>query len=144
MKFYMEPLISFLMSHWILTSLFVVLLVAVIAYEVYSASLSTSTLPPEMIVNAMNHQEAVVIDIRNAQSFGEGHIVGAHNLPADQLDKKIATLQKFKGKPLIIVCSLGKEATKVAVTLKKQGFQAIVLHGGLQGWRAAGLPIIKK
>jgi rhodanese-related sulfurtransferase len=140
----MDSIISFLMAHWVLSSLFIVLFVAFIGHEMFSQSLGASMLSPEIAVDWMNHQEAVVIDVRSAPSFLEGHIVGAHNIPGNTLDKKIGTLQKYKDKPLIIVCSMGREAAKVAETLKKQGFRATVLQGGLQGWRAIGLPLAKK
>ena len=55
------------------------------------------------------NNDAVVVDLRSADSFGRGHIVNARNIPSDELDAKAATLDKFKSKPVIAVCDSGVE-----------------------------------
>jgi rhodanese-related sulfurtransferase len=45
---------------------------------------------------------------------------------------------------MILVCHSGMSARKVVPELKKLGFSEVaVLDGGVQGWQAAALPLVK-
>ena len=92
----------------------------------------------------MNKQDALVVDVRDAEAFAGGHILNARNIPLKDLATRAAELQKYKNKPIIVVCDRGVRGSDGAATLKKAGFeQAIPLEGGLTAWRTAGLPTTK-
>jgi len=140
----MEPLISFFIQHWILSTIFVVLLLALIVNElIFRSSSGSNSLSTEEAIQWINHKEAVLIDTRNSQAFLEGHILGSLNIPADVFSKKAGVLEKFKDRNLIIVCALGQSSQKIVSELKNKGFKAVLLSGGLAAWRSAGLPLSK-
>lgn len=89
------------------------------------------------------NNDAVVVDIRSADAFARGHIVNARNIPADEVDAKMAQIEKFKSKPVIAVCDNGVTATRTVNTLRGAGFEsAYNLKGGMTGWSQAGLPVV--
>ncbi|MDN3987336.1 rhodanese-like domain-containing protein [Zwartia vadi] len=94
-------------------------------------------------VQMMNHQHAILIDIRPGEVFAAGHIPQARSIPANDIEKKAANLPK--NKPLIVVCDFGRTAGAAAVRLRALGFtQVSVLGGGMRAWSTAGLPLSTK
>lgn len=141
----MEYITNFVNNHMMLSSLFLILLIALIANEWYLRNMGIPSVSPQLLVDWMNHLETKVVDIRHLSAFQEGHILNSTHLPASQFTAKINTLKKYLDKPLVLVCVSGQEAAKAAVYLQQQGFkQVYILNGGLQAWRAAGLPLEKR
>lgn len=92
----------------------------------------------------MNKEGATLIDVRSAEDFAKGSIPQAKHLPLEALQASPESAGK-KDKPIILMCQTGVNATKAANILRKAGFTKIFnLQGGLAGWQAAGLPVIKK
>ena len=92
----------------------------------------------------MNKEGAALIDVRTAEDFAKGSIPQAKHLPLETLQASPENAGK-KDKPIILMCQSGVDATKAAHILRKAGFTKIFsLQGGLTGWQAAGLPVIKK
>lgn len=139
----MEQYVAFITHHWILSSLFVAICIALLVNEWMNRSFGIAEITPEQAVQLMNHQAAHLLDIRGANAFLEGHILGSQNVPIASLENKLTTLQKLSEKPLIVVCTLGNDARKVGTTLKQKGFQIFVLKGGIQAWKTAGMPLVK-
>jgi rhodanese-related sulfurtransferase len=89
------------------------------------------------------NSDAVVIDLRSVDTFSQGHIVGARNIPADELDAKMNNLEDLKSKPIVAVCDAGVTSTKAVNTLREAGFESVFgLKGGMSGWGQAGLPVV--
>ena len=63
---------------------------------------------------------------------------------ADLQKANFSALEKYKDKPIIVVCAMGMSAKKVAGNLSKDGFQQVsVLKGGMASWQNANLPVSK-
>ena len=89
------------------------------------------------------NNNAVVLDLRSAESFGRGHIVGARNITPDEITEKIASVTRDKSQPLIAVCESGVSAQRTVATLRQGGFESVYnLKGGMNGWVSAGLPVV--
>jgi len=92
----------------------------------------------------MNRKSALVLDVREADEFAQGHLQGARNIPLSQLDARSKELEKFRDKPVLIVCQHGSRASKASKLLKAQNFSALnVLKGGMQAWQEANMPTAK-
>ncbi|MFC3283839.1 rhodanese-like domain-containing protein [Litchfieldella rifensis] len=138
-----DQLFEFVQNHPLLVGAFLLVLAAWIAYEVRSSSRSgvTSSEATQLI----NREDAVVVDIRDAGDFKEGHIAGARNIPQSRLDARLSELEKLKDKPLIVVCKHGQASGIALGKLAKAGFErAFKLKGGMAQWQADGLPLVKK
>jgi len=94
------------------------------------------------VVKLINN-DAIVIDIRSADAFARGHIVGARNIPDDELDAKIDHLEQYQNTPIVAVCDAGVTTTRVVNKLRGSGFESVFgLKGGMTGWGQAGLPVV--
>ena len=101
-------------------------------------------LSPSDATRLVNDKNAVLLDVRAADEFGSGHIVGAKNLPLDELTARAGEVHKSKTHPVIVVCGTGRRAAKAAAQLKTAGYTDVaVLDGGITAWHAAGLPLKK-
>lgn len=133
-------LIEFATNHYVLTGIFVVLLVLLLVTELQKGGKSLST---RELVALVNRDEAVVLDVRNSKDFATGHIVDALNIPYEKLAGRMAELEKHKAKTIIVVDAMGQHAGSVASTLLKAGFTAAKLGGGIATWRGDNLPVVK-
>jgi rhodanese-related sulfurtransferase len=92
----------------------------------------------------MNRRKAAVLDLRPEADFKAGHLPGAKHISVEQISAGIDKLKLDRKNPIILVCQSGMSARKVVPELKKQGFlEVAVLDGGVQGWQAAALPLVK-
>jgi rhodanese-related sulfurtransferase len=92
----------------------------------------------------MNRDDALVVDLRPAEEFAKGHILGARSIPLAELGRRAGELDKHKAKPVIVHCGDGNRAGGGVATLRKSGFANVVnLSGGYAAWQQAGLPVEK-
>ncbi len=138
----MEHITQFAINHWQLCLALVVLLILIGLNELFTQMTSPKALSPQSAVEKINHDSAVVIDIRNQEAFASGHIINAIRASAE--DFSLPRMQKYKSKPIILVCSKGIQAQTLASKLKSDGFTStMVLAGGMTAWQSAGLPLVK-
>jgi rhodanese-related sulfurtransferase len=95
-------------------------------------------------VQLMNREKGVVVDVGEAEEFAAGHIVGAKNVPLNELEQRLPALVKNKALPVILVCPNGARAQRAQGIAKNLGYdKAVALHGGLKAWKEANLPVEK-
>jgi len=93
----------------------------------------------------INREDALLLDVRDASDFAGGHALGAKNIPLSQIESRLVELDKFKGKPIVVLCQSGNTSSKALGPLRAKGFEKLAnLSGGFAAWRAAGLPVEKK
>jgi rhodanese-related sulfurtransferase len=92
----------------------------------------------------INQGKSLILDVRTADEFAAGHIRDAKNIPLKELPNRLSEVEKFKERPVIVVCNKGLQSSKATSQLKKAGFtDASSLLGGLDAWQSQGLPTIK-
>lgn len=139
----MEHLSEYTLRHWPLMLAFAIVLICIFIYEYIIAQKQAKSLSVEQAIDAINHQSAVVIDIRSPDLYRQGHILNA--IRASEADFKLPKLQRYKDKPIILVCMRGIESNLLATRLHTQGFSNVMtLTGGISAWQAAQLPLVKK
>ena len=139
----MEQLVVFLGEHYILTGLWVLLVVLIILSYVQAAASGSKTLSAAQATLMMNNEQAVVVDIRPAADFNKGHILGAVNVSLEKLDDA-KVLEKYKSKPIIVTCANGLQSGTAVLKLKKQDFSQVhKLQRGMQSWLEDRLPLHK-
>ncbi len=93
----------------------------------------------------INRQDALVIDVRETAEWSGGHIPNARHIALGNLAKHLSEIEKFKEKPVIVVCASGNRSRSGCGILKKAGFQQVFnLNGGIHAWSDASLPMTKK
>jgi rhodanese-related sulfurtransferase len=96
---------------------------------------------PQEAVLLFNHEDALVLDVREPSEWSDGHIIKAKHIPLSQLKTRLPDLEKFKNKPIVTVCRSGNRSGSACGTLKKAGFENVFnLAGGMLAWEQAGLP----
>ncbi len=99
---------------------------------------------PGKLPQVQTRKSAVLVDIRSQDEFRKGHIEQSLNLPLDTLESNLKKLNKYRGKPLILVCQTGMRAGKAAGILKKNQFEELyVLDGGVASWHKENLPLTR-
>jgi rhodanese-related sulfurtransferase len=99
---------------------------------------------PAQATHLINREDAVVIDVREANEFAAGHVLGAKNLPVARMETAGADFVKKKDRPVIVCCDGGDRSGKALAALKRQGFTRVAnLSGGIKAWQEAGLPVEK-
>jgi rhodanese-related sulfurtransferase len=137
----MELFLEFLAQQWILAGALAVTLVMLWLHEVRKSGQSLS---PQQAINLVNGQGGLFLDLRDSGEFGKGHIVDALNIPLSKLDTRLAELEKYREKPLILVCKMGQQSGTAGKKLGAEGFSGVYrMSGGMMEWGALQLPLVK-
>jgi glyoxylase-like metal-dependent hydrolase (beta-lactamase superfamily II)/rhodanese-related sulfurtransferase len=80
---------------------------------------------------------AAVIDVREPEEFGNGHVPGAVNLPQADLASRLDEVPRDR--PVFVVCQGGFRSLRAAQFLTQCGIADVAsVRGGTEAWRAAG------
>lgn len=82
---------------------------------------------------------ALLLDVRDTSEWKAGHVKGARHLPLGELARRMGSLPKDR--QIICVCRSGARSARATKILMDAGYDAVNLNGGMQAWRAVGLPI---
>jgi rhodanese-related sulfurtransferase len=84
----------------------------------------------------------LLLDVREASEFKTERIATARNLPIRQLTKAINTLPENKAAPTLVYCRSGHRGAIALTVLRMAGYTNVrSVTGGLEAWKAAGLPV---
>ncbi len=141
----MDQLITFAMSQPLLSTIWLVIVLMIIVMTIKIQMSPIKQLSTQQMTFLVNRESGVVVDTRNEKDFKAGHIVDALHLNNEKVSKNdFTSLEKHKDNPIIVVCSAGISASKVASQLAKTGFTRVsILKGGMNAWQSAGLPVTK-
>lgn len=140
----MDPFLTFLMEHWLLSTTFVIIVVLFAINEWRHHAFGIPGIAIQQLVDFLNHEEATVVDIRSQALYQRGHILGAINIPKEDFSQPLTTFDKYKNKPFILVCAVGTDSPKIGRMLKTQGFNQIYfLTGGMESWHGQSMPVVK-
>ena len=138
-------MIEFASNHAMLSGAFVVVTVLIVKMELESRFSGISQLNPSEAVRLMNNDNVVVLDVRESNEFGGGHINQARHIPMSALKKRISELEIDKSRPVLAYCRSGSRSNYACKLLKKAGFENVYnLSGGVMNWSSANLPLTKK
>ena len=131
--------LSVIIRYWLVS--FVVFLILFIRNEM---SRGGATISSQRLVQLVNSESAIVVDVRDANEYSEGHIVDAINIPFANFEARSDELNRHKEKPVIVACKMGQHSGSVGTILRKKGFTNVLrLTGGMAEWRGQNLPVVK-
>lgn len=96
----------------------------------------------EELVERLRDGLMTVLDVRPANEYALGHIVGAINIPSIQLDERLGELDPERA---VIAYCRGPYcvfALDAVAVLRREGFNARRLSDGLPEWKVAGLLVV--
>lgn len=94
-------------------------------------------------IRMINHDNALVLDIREKKDFETGHVVDAVNIPFASLANRLGELEPHKSNPIVLVCQSGQTVGAAGKILREKGFNALRMTGGILEWTNQKLPLVK-
>jgi rhodanese-related sulfurtransferase len=93
--------------------------------------------PPQQ-VDLIRDAGALVVDVREPEEHGKGHVPGAVNVPLGGLAQRIAEVLPDKDAPVICYCNGGNRGGIGADTLQSLGYTHVFsIAGGFKAYQAA-------
>lgn len=90
----------------------------------------------------INHKDAFILDVREPDEFKSGHLLNAKSIPLGKIRERIGELERYREKPIVVVCRSGQRSAAACALLGKEGFaQVYNLSGGVTAWQKASLPL---
>ena len=133
----MERWFEFMGNH---PFLFGILAVLIVLFFVFEGRRSGRKISPQSLGILVKVKNAILIDLRDAKDFRDGHISGSRNIPYSQLSSHLEEL-KTSERPLVFICNMGQVAGSA---LQQVGHaDSYRLDGGISNWKAQGLPLVK-
>ena len=86
--------------------------------------------------------EAAIVDVRSPEEYRSGHIGAAVSLPLDTLPGALDMLAPPPGRRLVFQCLRGGRGAAACASVADAWPESYNLEGGLDAWRAAGLPVV--
>lgn len=137
----MALFLEFFVQQWVL---FAALLAVVVMLVLHETRKSGPSLTPQQAINVVNAEDGVFVDLRDAKEYKAGHIVDAVHIPATKLGTRIEELDKYKQRPVVLVCKMGQSAGAAGKQLKAAGFEKVYkMSGGMMEWANLQLPTVK-
>jgi rhodanese-related sulfurtransferase len=81
----------------------------------------------------------VLLDVRTTAERQRHSIKGSIHIPLHELGRRVEELNKHKNKEVICYCQSGNRSISAAARLKKSGFTAANMKGGIAEWNSSGL-----
>ena len=137
----MELFLEFALEQWILFAALLAVLGMLLAHETRKAGPSLS---PQQAINLVNREDGIFVDLRDPSDYKQGHIVEALNIPASRLKERRTELDRYRERPVVLVCKMGQQAGASAKELRAAGFgKAHKMAGGMMEWSNLQLPVVK-
>ncbi len=85
--------------------------------------------------------ELLVVDVRSADEYAEGHIEGAINIPINEVTQNLALLPDLNAN-IVVVCGSGHRSALVMTALNLVGYTNVrSMISGMGGWTKAEQPV---
>ena len=121
----MEHFPEFVANHLFLFTILVAIL-SLLIWNLYGDVLSgIKQIVPIEAIRLINHEQAIVIDIRSGGDYDGGHILNAIHLLAVEISNRIVKFEKYRKQAVIIYCANGSESSKAARLFMQNGFEKI-------------------
>ena len=86
---------------------------------------------------------AVLVDVREAEEWSEGHVPGSVFIPRGYLELRIEEKVPEKSSEVLLYCAGGTRSALAARSLQDLGYTRVAsVAGGFGKWKEAGLPIV--
>lgn len=132
---------EFLAQQWMLAAALLAVVAMLLLHETRKSGPSLS---PQQAINLVNSEQGVFLDLRDSADFKQGHIVDALHIPMTKLAERTAELEKFRDRPIVLVCKVGQQSGAAGKQLKALGFEKVYkMTGGMMEWGNLQLPLVK-
>lgn len=111
------------------------------------------TAVPQIDVQTLHHRLSTnglqVLDVREDEEWGEGHIENAHFMPYTRLVPQLTSpaqidqLALNHDQSIAVTCATGKRSSTAIGIMLRHGYKNLYnVTGGMDAWKKAGLPML--
>src|SRR5438105_3232056 len=87
-------------------------------------------------------RDAVLVDVREADEWSQGHVPGAVFIPRGFLELRVEEKVPDRSREVIVYCAGGTRSALAARALQDLGYERVSsMAGGFGKWKEAGFPI---
>lgn len=99
-------------------------------------------MPPRQFYSLVTSSKKVrLLDVRTPQEYVGEHLSGALNIPVGDTVAFLASVDSLPRKtPFAVYCRSGRRSEQACALLARQGYTVYNLDGGIEAWKAEGLP----
>lgn len=123
----------------ILLYILIALVVFYVGKKVYLIRSIKQYSPADALAKVKKERNVVFLDVRTDQERKKDFIKGSFHIPVTSIKEREKELKKFKDAEIICYCQTGNRSLNAASKLKKLGYDASNLSGGMVRWNATGL-----
>ena len=118
---------------------FIVLIIYYVGKKIYLIKTIKQYSPVDALTKVRKERNVVFLDVRNDKERKLSVIRGSYHIPVSYIKEREQELKKFKDAEIICYCRTGSRSLTAASKLKKMGFNASNLSGGMIRWNASGI-----
>jgi len=117
-------------SHYLLIGFAALIVILMVAKRLRQA--------PTAKVRELLAQNALVIDVRSSDEFARDHVKGAVNLPLEQVQRRIGSIEPDHQRPILVHCLSGSRSAMACRILRGLGYSDVHNLGSLGRARRQG------
>jgi len=87
-------------------------------------------------------EPVIVVDVRDAGDFAQGHVPGALNIPLAQIEGRLHDIA-VAGKKAVFICKTDRKSAKAVEAASEMGVDSEAVMGGMESWTKLGFPVEK-
>lgn len=126
-------------SEQVLLYLFIALIIYYVGKKIYLIRSIKQYSPAEAFAKVKKERNVVFLDVRTEKERKQNSIKGSFHIPVTDIKDREQELKKFRDAEIICYCHTGSRSLTAASKLKKMGFNASNLSGGMIRWNSVGL-----
>jgi len=135
---------EFFINHWDLFLALAVILAMLIGGPIMRRIRGYKEVEPLDAVQLINHQDALLVDVREDSEYRDGHVQDSLHVPLSRFASELGKLENHKEKTIIVGCRSGHRSAKACGILRQNGFESVYnLKGGVMAWQSAGMPLTR-
>ena len=106
-------------------------------------STGPASISPRELAELIRLERApLILDVRSAEEYAEGHIPGALNIPHDQLGDRLSQIDAAENDEIVVHCKSGYRANVAEEILSEAGYSNLRdLDGHMNAWKSGGYPL---
>ncbi|GAB2653295.1 rhodanese-like domain-containing protein [Saccharopolyspora gloriosae] len=96
--------------------------------------------PPEELPADLPTANFALLDVRENDEWAAGHAPGAVHIPMNEVPQRLDELPEAD--QVYVVCRSGGRSARVTAYLNANGWDAVNVERGMNGWSASGRPVV--
>ncbi len=140
----LSQILEFIANHALLSLAFVLALAAVLFNEYRNLTAGFKAVGPLIATRIINDEDPLILDVRENSEVKDGIIADALHIPLGELSRRMAELEPYKDRTVLIYCRSGSRSASAARRLRRAGFEKVYnLAGGIMAWVDQHLPVVR-